>query len=887
MLLSDWTHVSPHLTSLVLSLDSKIDLNDAAGVEWCSRLPASLTHCEMDYTPISAAYAERLLTSLFSACPHLQYLKLQIDPCFATFFDVFSLLPSNLSSLELRFAPEILFSSWLSPFGPSRLTTGKRQSLVEKMLAARSTGRWTSKRWAVYITFGFAVATIFELSKQESITVGADATAGHELAGSNRMFDSLFAKKGLQRRLKEEEKKLEEPVKTEDKAEDVEGAPKAEAKDVEGEAKDGKAEVTEEKEGGEGKDKKEAEEEINPVHFAIAVLLFGFLAFNMVILYCVNYPDANIRHNVYNMINTTISIFCAVLLNQAISSFLLEQILPSPPPRGLGVKEVTHTHKVIVGTILFMVAFCLLNGMGWKFGHWLLEQKTQIGAEKTPKDAKPVDDEMPSELKLKETQNQLFAFRVIGGHVMAFAGILTLSNFQSRKHGKDGAGPETSLLTSTIVAIVVLCLVRWASSRARMHLGSSLSKKGEPPVQKEGTSGHSETKGLLEQDASKSSAHAGPEKNAEAEEVADEVAGEIAEGEDDGTALIISYLGQQIVYFVITGKLPALGEGEEKGEKEGVSGGSPAAANESHHERLLSLVPAEDPNHNKKVVLYLLVIAAGFILILGICTYFTSSWDKKEEKEEKDKEKGHKAAEKKGEEPAQGVLNDVFYERLSNVSRMVLAMSMSWCFLRIGEKGMEIFISSPNMAVVASALVMTGFSLVMIRLLDLIADKFGADAKNEKPLEPATAPASSPAPASGSRDLHAHAQQPPDLQQVAANLAENLAVKADSGAVEMAVRKIIDAFGLLVGLCWDKAFDAAGEVLVEGTAATKKHPVVAKVALAFILVGFVVPAWVWYIVPKAREGADYHERAMTEEKGAAKKCNECAALKDQRKSANK
>merc|ERR1712113_1078306 len=51
------------------------------------------------------------------------------------------------------------------------------------------------------------------------------------------------------------------------------------------------------------------------------------------------------------------------------------------------------------------------------------------------------------------------------------------------------------------------------------------------------------------------------------------------------------------------------------------------------------------------------------------------------------------------------------------------------------------------------------------------------------------------------------------------------------------LRIIISALGLCVGLSWEKAFDMAHEAIAEGTPAIKHHPVIAKFAIAVLVVG--------------------------------------------------
>jgi len=80
--------------------------------------------------------------------------------------------------------------------------------------------------------------------------------------------------------------------------------------------------------------------------------------------------------------------------------------------------------------------------------------------------------------------------------------------------------------------------------------------------------------------------------------------------------------------------------------------------------------------------------------------------------------------------------------------------------------------------------------------------------------------------------------------------------KLDS--LERILRTIIDALGLLVGLCWEKATDAAMEVLIEGSSLSQ-HVVLSKVGFAAVMMAFMYHAWKKYIVPKAQKSEEEHD----------------------------
>merc|ERR1712157_673220 len=61
-----------------------------------------------------------------------------------------------------------------------------------------------------------------------------------------------------------------------------------------------------------------------------------------------------------------------------------------------------------------------------------------------------------------------------------------------------------------------------------------------------------------------------------------------------------------------------------------------------------------------------------------------------------------------------------------------------------------------------------------------------------------------------------------------------------------ALRAIISALGLLVGLSWENTFSASIEELAESCS----DPRIVKVGLSSALLIVVYPSWNWYILPK-------------------------------------
>ncbi|CAE7531944.1 unnamed protein product [Symbiodinium sp. CCMP2592] len=136
-------------------------------------------------------------------------------------------------------------------------------------------------------------------------------------------------------------------------------------------------------------------------------------------------------------------------------------------------------------------------------------------------------------------------------------------------------------------------------------------------------------------------------------------------------------------------------------------------------------------------------------------------------------------------------------DRSANWYQKIAAMSFGWCF----HISVDWWVASSlhmdkSMKAVVSALAGTCFAFLLIFGLDKVADMNAHDAE-----------------------------------------------------VDCALRTIITALGMLVGISWERCFDAA----VAGVA--EKHvgrlpPPVMNLLLAILLAAMVLPAWKWYIHPK-------------------------------------
>lgn len=96
----------------------------------------------------------------------------------------------------------------------------------------------------------------------------------------------------------------------------------------------------------------EEEESYTREDISCSFMLMGMFFFTMVIFYLVNYPDDDIKRYSWSIINTTISIFCAVLIFSAADEVLISFVLN--PLLGEFPRGWRQVGRVMVGYLLFI-----------------------------------------------------------------------------------------------------------------------------------------------------------------------------------------------------------------------------------------------------------------------------------------------------------------------------------------------------------------------------------------------------------------------------------------------------------------------------------------------------------------------------------------------------
>eukprot|EP00929_Paragymnodinium_shiwhaense_P121025 TRINITY_DN9314_c0_g1_i1.p1 TRINITY_DN9314_c0_g1~~TRINITY_DN9314_c0_g1_i1.p1 ORF type:complete len:692 (+),score=145.52 TRINITY_DN9314_c0_g1_i1:116-2191(+) len=537
-----------------------------------------------------------------------------------------------------------------------------------------------------------------------------------------------------------------------------------------------------------GSEEAGAEGAVTKTTVTVSLLLFGFLVFDMVLLHLVNYNDANVRSYIYKMISSTISIFCAVNFNEALTCSI-DQLLYAPRPWGLGFEDLGGPCRFAVEMVIFALTFVLLNVLCYHF---------------------------------RFDNTRLHAVQVIGGHIVAFSGIATFGRLQLLQ--------PTSLLWVVGAAAFagVLCIVfRLASMCLRMKAA------GEQTVISaigllDGEARHSTVKTDLVLEHGHSVPH--------------DWRHSICSAEDEATAIITSFLAQQVVGLLIAGRL------------------SP-----------LELETGKSVQHTFTEVQKLFYCALIFSLLLCITTYCRASLDR-----------------------GQLVDPTSMNVRLTNGTQNFLAMTMSWSLFFMSDAQMSLVLQKhEHLTEVATAFVVSGLAVLGVIILDFFADNVHANDKaddkrtghfgtvyrvhsrmDNPDMMMMRAMASQESLLSTTGDLSAHVQvmiteHSADLQNFGDEeddldddyLRASLPT-LDTSHLEKALRAVIGAFGLLVGLAWEKAFHASGEAIIEGVPAVRGHIVVGKFCMAAVLVMLVLPGWQAFIVPMAQKHWQEHEALM-------------------------
>jgi len=524
----------------------------------------------------------------------------------------------------------------------------------------------------------------------------------------------------------------------------------------------------------------------------VAACLFGFLFVNMALLYLVHWKDADIRVQVYKMVCVTISIFCAVLLNQAIEVFLLEQVIPTPFPRGFGVK-VTEPIEIAVGLGVTLFMFASISFLCFRFR----EQKTY-----------------------------LYAIKNIVGHLCAFAAIFCFGKLQQAEWLLPGFHPIIRMSLVFFMAQFLLFVSRLSSIRVRDSWGKGVASEGfqealpsspsvvtvepagEPAVEPESGPDSSPLASPREETPCIPEIRPGDKSPARSsmttrqillemeEEESQETVGNwtdaAEEGEDEAWVVSATFLTNQIICYAIMGEIPGI-EGDQV-------------------------------QHTQSEVNRLWYFVVLFLFCSGIMTCVRVN--------------------------TVG-MKDAWALRITRNWQMMAAISMMWCLFRIGDWQTQIWTDyNKPLAHPIGAFAMSMLSVCVIVLLDAVADKLPSCLRllQPKPIGVGTVVV---------------CENEASQKSMADQEKEEKIVRGTT-AVELTLRTLINGFGVLVGLSWEKAFNSSLITIVTGFA-DEHHRVLPICTLSLALVAFVLPAWRKFIVPKALKTEAEHKKDIMQE----------------------
>mmetsp|Transcript_30159 Transcript_30159/g.73473 ORF Transcript_30159/g.73473 Transcript_30159/m.73473 type:complete len:616 (+) Transcript_30159:65-1912(+) len=249
-----------------------------------------------------------------------------------------------------------------------------------------------------------------------------------------------------------------------------------------------------------------AEEEFSKSDFAVGITLIASISMVMLVFYLIHSQDADIRKYAYQAVNSTISIFCAVLFFSSFNDMFERAFVP---------EDLTYQPLRVLFKILFLVF--------WFTCMQLVLGKCSLAM--NAKKKKELEDQHIARAKsdmLRQVVLDLKGPGMLMAHMAGFAAINAFASLQNMRG--FNSNPITVFLAIPCAAAFMLGMFQLTTSfRARM------SRRGDG-----------------EQD--------------EFEKLWDE---ETAEAENDVLALCISFMLTQTLRFAISGVLPN-DEGEEE-----------------------------------------------------------------------------------------------------------------------------------------------------------------------------------------------------------------------------------------------------------------------------------------------------------------------------------
>eukprot|EP00405_Crypthecodinium_cohnii_P014542 CAMPEP_0206444642 /NCGR_PEP_ID=MMETSP0324_2-20121206/15028_1 /ASSEMBLY_ACC=CAM_ASM_000836 /TAXON_ID=2866 /ORGANISM="Crypthecodinium cohnii, Strain Seligo" /LENGTH=548 /DNA_ID=CAMNT_0053912693 /DNA_START=189 /DNA_END=1835 /DNA_ORIENTATION=+ len=183
--------------------------------------------------------------------------------------------------------------------------------------------------------------------------------------------------------------------------------------------------------------KKEELEVEEAANAGMSIMLLGSIAFMMGLFYLVNHPDPDMTKYSWQVISSTISIFSAVLLFQAINSMVEHALLD-------GADE---TREMVIGIAHFLVWYCLLQ-YTLAFFSGALHKNV-------------------SENDFERAECQLKCYAILLGHITGFAAINAFGNIQQMVSSSPAAAFAMVPISWLIIFMITQVADRIRDSYAR------------------------------------------------------------------------------------------------------------------------------------------------------------------------------------------------------------------------------------------------------------------------------------------------------------------------------------------------------------------------------------------------------------------------------------
>jgi len=185
--------------------------------------------------------------------------------------------------------------------------------------------------------------------------------------------------------------------------------------------------------------------EVTAGDFKMGITMLGSISTVVILFYLVNYPDVDMRKYTYSILSETASIFCAVLIYSSVNQIVEEYVLI-----GKSTTEIVVCRIFLFLVFYIVMTFTLLKVSGLIFTS--PEKQKMIGED--------------HDLRLV-TQNNL-AECVILAHITGFAGIGLWTTIQTKIHPFPSSPFFSFLVFPINIAVTALCIISTSLIRHRL-----------------------------------------------------------------------------------------------------------------------------------------------------------------------------------------------------------------------------------------------------------------------------------------------------------------------------------------------------------------------------------------------------------------------------------